>query len=207
MCVIVYKPKDVPYPSENIISACWDANSHGAGYMLASGDQLVVVKGIMGKKKFMREYRKFIHKGPVIFHFRIASHGKVNAANTHPWHVTNKLAMVHNGIIDFCGTDRNVSDSKVFAEILSNFNIGNPYHRVILSKAIGINNKVVTLDNLGNVQFLNENSGKWKDKIWYSNTYWDRSPSYDMIPFDGNDWIWDSKKQTYSLKPTKCHDA
>lgn len=208
MCVIVYKPKDVPYPSEDIISACWDANSHGAGYMLSSDNGLDIVKGIMDKKIFMKEYRKFIFDGPVVFHFRIASHGAVDKYNTHPWRVNNKLAMVHNGIIDFCGTDRTVSDSKVFAEHLKHFDLSNNSHKIILEKAIGSNNKIVTLDNLGNVTILNEKSGSWQDGIWYSNTYWQyRNMKYDIIEFDNSDYIWNQRLGTYVLKPTKYYDA
>lgn len=204
MCVIVYKPKNIPYPSEDIISSCWDANSHGAGYMLSVNNQLIVRKGIMNKSLFMKEYNSLKHNDSVVFHFRIASHGEVNAKNTHPWKVTDKLAIVHNGIIDFCGRNNKVSDSKIFASHLSNFNLCNQSHKIILEQAIGPNNKIVALNNFGTVTILNESSGKWLNDIWYSNIYWkSRMLKNDEIDFNKDYYIFDKESKTFVIRKRK----
>lgn len=114
MCVIVYKPENAPFPSLSILKNCWDNNDDGAGLMWPEDEGVSGRKGFMfwtHFKKYIEENKKRLSRLPVVFHFRIATHGGRGPECTHPFPVSrhtedlrslaweNHYGVAHNGII------------------------------------------------------------------------------------------------------------
>jgi len=133
MCIIVYKPAGEFLPEYETLQNCWDNNWDGAGFMYQDPSKsfVTIQKGFMKFDALMNALRELSQKEnmqelELSIHFRMASHGKVNKGNCHPFPVTTNtkhlkakliktdLAIVHNGIISFCGDDKNTSDTMVF---------------------------------------------------------------------------------------------
>lgn len=176
MCIIVFVADGVDIPSNAILHNCWKTNPDGGGVMYNDGKDVHFSKGYMTWTRFskaidcLRRHRSKYRD--IALHFRIASHGSISENNCHPWLIQQlngrRYCMMHNGIISWCGYDRQTSDSFVLSNKLISFNLEDYESRTILEHAIGSNNKLVIMKNNG-THILNESSGVWCDKIWYSN--------------------------------------
>lgn len=115
MCVIVYKPKDIQFPSKDTLQACWNKNDDGAGYMFPYRNKVVIRKGFMTFDEFYNDLQesisKYGDKKPYVMHFRITTQGGVQAKLTHPYPLSKNMddlrelnfksdiGVAHNGII------------------------------------------------------------------------------------------------------------
>jgi hypothetical protein len=192
MCVIVYKPRDVPVDM-GVLKECWHKNDDGAGLMFSEDGKLRIAKGFMT----WRSFRKYIKRRgierltrlPVAFHFRIATHGSRGERNCHPFQINENLAMMHNGVIQkvvkHISDDEDISDSEAFANryVRSAFSVigidslkgGTPIND-LFDEFVGTS-RLLFMDNDGEVGIVNERSGSWpkyglgKD-MWFSNMHW-----------------------------------
>ncbi len=108
-------------PDIHDIKACFNANKDGAGYMLPINNKVVIRKGFMNVKSFIKDLVNVakdndldMTKIPLIMHFRISTQGGVNQALTHPFPLCDNYAnmrkldnecdigVAHNGIISLC---------------------------------------------------------------------------------------------------------
>jgi hypothetical protein len=185
MCVIVYKPSDIDIDMVKL-RQCWDRNGDGAGMMFADEEKLRVAKGFMKWRSFKRymkrEGMEKLNSLPIIFHFRIATHGTISPLNCHPFRVNGDLAMAHNGIMQNVDIPdgKDISDSEAFLnryvrDAFSTISIealssGMPINE-LLAKFIG-GSKLAFMDNRGEVAIVNERSGTWLEGAWYSNMIW-----------------------------------
>lgn len=193
MCVIVYKPKDIPVDLD-LLKMCWDKNEDGAGVMFPVDGGLNVAKGFLKWKSFKRYLKRrgldSLGPIPIAFHFRIATHGTVSSDNTHPFLINDELAMMHNGVINkvnkYIGHDENITDSEAFArrfvrDPFSSITItclksGQPINE-LYAEYIGSGNKLLFMDKYGDVAIINESAGTWISEgvgsgMWFSNTFW-----------------------------------
>jgi predicted glutamine amidotransferase len=120
MCLIIVadSPKDVLTLA---LSAAWEANPHGAGFMyLSKRGELVARKGIM-HVKVLKSILELLPDMPIAVHLRYATHGAPNYLNTHPWMLDAESALMHNGVLHNLGTpgDKGMSDSAHLAAILN----------------------------------------------------------------------------------------
>lgn len=117
MCIIVAKDKKHPLPKDEYLKNCFDNNPDGAGFMYVNNDEVVIDKGYMNLKSFMKRYKKLCKKynnfegKALVMHFRIGTAGANSRENTHPYPVTydknlihktymrTSLGVAHNGII------------------------------------------------------------------------------------------------------------
>lgn len=136
MCIVVAKPAGVGIPSDAILSQCFSGNPHGAGIMYSKGGRVHWVKGLMTYPDFKRELYTITSQinskiTPMVFHFRIATHGAVDEKNCHPFPISPnydtmralrgscKLALAHNGIVRITSSmsdiqEHGVSDTMAF---------------------------------------------------------------------------------------------
>jgi glutamine amidotransferase len=176
MCLIIYKPENAKFDPV-IMSNAWRMNDDGAGFMAWDGRKKLIVKRGFFSLKELTDAIKPHQEQRCAVHFRWATHGEKNAANCHPFKVTKRLGMMHNGILDNIElSNPKFSDTWHFARICANTLRKFPdfwktsSKKEKLEKMIGKGNKLVFMDNNGDVQIYNEKQGTWLDGCWYSNT-------------------------------------
>ena len=135
MCIAIAKKMGVNLPTEEIFRNCWESNSDGAGFAFAYQGVVYIKKGFMTFDSFLSalhdcEKRYGLKDCGMLFHFRIATHGGVCPAMTHPFPIvadngalskleySSDYAVVHNGIISLTSAkataEKTVSDTAVF---------------------------------------------------------------------------------------------
>jgi hypothetical protein len=114
---------------------------------------------------------------PAVIHTRWATHGAKNIDNCHPFQVTPKIWLAHNGIMQVPMLAPDRSDTYNFVEyVLGPILKANPklwgtaqLEKVIMEMA-GDGNKFALLNAKGEIQIINEHAGAWIGKgIWVSN--------------------------------------
>jgi len=203
MCVAVLKPKDSSI-DDKTLEKCWESNPDGGGFMYVNNDKIIIRKELDSFKKYKTLYRK--HESLIdtdfILHFRIATSGLVDVANTHPHKVNDDVYMVHNGVIDRCAdVNSKISDTMKFCKFISNLPnnfTGNKSMIELITGYIGTD-KMIFLNRNGDIKIVNENKGIWKNGNWYSNGNWEytrtkwyqksswkSSDDYEIITVDEN---------------------
>jgi predicted glutamine amidotransferase len=174
MCIAILNTKNTL--TKETLQQCWKSNPDGAGMIYISKGQLVTFKEMTNFDKFYKEYikqRKANKQSNFVLHFRIATSGKIDRANCHPFNVNKNLAFVHNGMISIQQLNNNVSDTYTFNELIlkklpSTF-LNNHAILDLIENYIGYS-KLIFLDNENNPSILNEHLGHWDEEDnWYSN--------------------------------------
>ena len=179
MCVIIYKPSKATI-TKKTLSGCWQDNPDSGGFMFADNDKLNVIKGFLSFRKFYKRYRECERKYPdsnFVIHFRIATHGKIDYANSHPFYVGKNVGFAHNGVLgcmtDLLPTSGNKSDTNLFCEnvlkkLPSGFLKKQEYQILLESLAKQEYSKFVFMTNKGTCHIFNEDAGTWKNGCWFS---------------------------------------
>ena len=171
-------------------------NPDGAGY--AYVDDFGVVQMVKAasyeeiKEQMSADLDNFYERTSFLIHFRIATHGSVCGANSHPFRLSHGGVMIHNGILSIKGLPKGVSDSKYFANnVLSKLPQNwyrTPHWTDYMEQCIGTHNKIVCLYPDG-FRILNEQGGIWKEGIWYSNLSGHTLPQRQAQAWDNyDDW-------------------
>lgn len=198
MCIAIMKPKDKVL-SKEILETCCKANPDGMGFAYIDGDTMYIKK-YMKFEDFYKDYKEVENKSNMLIHFRIATHGKVEIDNCHPFWLNHRMALVHNGVISGYGDRDTKSDTRDFIDkVIGNISwklMKNPSYRELVGKCIGYS-KFAILDISGDYWIINEDKGVWDDGVWYSNTSYKpkKSVSYTTYPSsttsDTNSKVWD----------------
>lgn len=188
MCVICIKKKGVNLPSDEIIKKMWNTNSDGAGVMYPDNGKVHIEKGFFNVEKFIERVHELDESNTIIMHFRIATHGGVNAGMTHPFPLTCKeneivatdiltdVGIAHNGIIPKTTIDPRPQFSDTAEYIMKKL-----YPRYLQSDNFFTKNKnkeKIQKDITSRMVFLTPDGevntvGEWEeeDGLLYSNTY------------------------------------
>lgn len=206
MCILVFKPKNVGFPSKETLKNCFDANPDGSGYAWVDRSGISHIrKGFLTFHDFYESMSKNMEKltkFDVSLHFRVATHGSVSSGNCHPFPISCKVEdlkatqldgkfkiMAHNGIISSLGyrakkTKSDLSDTMVFSKELRSFGENNRQNKRILESG-----KFVIMDRKESRRyghFIED------DGIFYSNDgylgYYYIWPKYDFKPKKSNDF-------------------
>jgi len=136
MCIIIVKPKGNELKKETL-EICFTNNDDGAGFMWYDDEKHLVI-GDKGYMTFERLWTGLKSKGfvedeaisperGVVLHCRIATHGGIQPALTHPFPITSeeallrslnweyKWGLVHNGVISGVSDWNNKQESDTFA--------------------------------------------------------------------------------------------
>lgn len=175
MCLAVYKPADVP-PDWDALEQGFASNKDGAGFVAVVDGKLLVSKGHFAFDDFREAYLPYAGLQAAV-HFRLATHGKTDALNCHPFLVTDDLAMIHNGVLNIkCDLDKNMSDTWHYVQhILTPMAERDPdfFYQpevVFLGESAIRGSKFVFLRSDGESMIWNEDDGHWSRDIWYSNS-------------------------------------
>jgi hypothetical protein len=102
-----------------------DANRDGHGYALVipgrknAGRGELVTGRSMNPAEAIDDFMWLRDKypdGPAMFHSRIGTGGTYTVDNCHPFHITPRTVVGHNGILFFPDKDEERSDTKIFAQ-------------------------------------------------------------------------------------------
>lgn len=122
MCVIIYKPENTMIDAATL-RAAWKQNDHGAGlaYFAKNGD-VQIKKGFFYCDDLIDAIDR-LQRVAVVIHFRLATHGKINALQCHPFAIQKRAldskagrsarvaaCLFHNGIISGYGNGK-ISDT------------------------------------------------------------------------------------------------
>ena len=195
MCLAIYKPSKAVIPKE------WLENGHehngdGCGFCYSEGGKLHVQKGMWSFDEFYKKYQEKEHLAMLI-HFRFGTHGGKNVLNCHPFTICDgKYALIHNGVIPIECTIKELSDTGNFAKLVmepmlsSGVHPKKPSFFFLVEQAVGPGNKILLMDNNGEVTIYNEDAGEYEEafdkdnnvmlylrkdgtkhpiKIWFSN--------------------------------------
>jgi hypothetical protein len=179
MCILIHQPKGYTF-SFSQFADFYGRNPDGFGAIVPS--ERAVIKSLAGVKKLYKLYKERVSGKEAVLHFRMRTHGAINASNCHPYKLTKEkdFWLMHNGILsgwDYIDELSAKSDTRQFcdknAELLIN-NIDNEAFKLILGKSIGNGNKFAIVDDKGIIHIINRHAGVVVDGVWYSNTYaWD----------------------------------
>jgi len=201
MCLAIYKPGGLHIPEKNLHGG-FESNGDGCGLAYASDGKLEIVKGMMKWEDFWKLYQE--HQDcPMLIHFRKSTHGKKDEANCHPFSFNDgKLALIHNGVLPIKCSEDGFSDTwhlvnKVLNPLVKDHGvtIDDPSLSWLIKVAIG-SDKIVIMDEKGEVVLFGEDKGNWEDhdgpdgkkgKVWYSNTSF-RNTAWEYRNRTAGDW-------------------
>lgn len=169
MCVIIAS-RTGAIPSDEVMYRSKKDNPHGWGLMSFKEGQFTVLKG-------MNNYNldlKTVEGSPYVLHLRWATHGPKVTANCHPFEITPRLHMAHNGVIDVEITNPWQSDSFHFAAKLALMgldkdSIQDENVQKYLGDMVTFRNKLAFMDDEGRITLINEEMGVWDGEVWHSN--------------------------------------
>jgi hypothetical protein len=210
MCMITFIPGGTPIPVQGITNGSV-INDDGHGWVVASGDRLVVGKSMDFQESLagLLEARDKAGENSVaMFHSRFGTHGIEGIFNVHPFYADSAEdgVMAHNGILPtkyhpLLEDPR--SDTRIFVDQYTNF-VDNPNGvpsrrgAKILGNRIGLGNKLVYISvrsGQPKVRIVNAGQGIHADGVWYSNSGYLTDYSWYGIgsrarrrPMDDYDW-------------------
>jgi predicted glutamine amidotransferase len=216
MCIAILNTTNTL--TKETLKQCWKSNPDGAGMIYTSKGQIQVFKEMYNFDKFYKEYlkqRKSNKASNFVLHFRIATSGKIDKTNCHPFSVNKNLAFVHNGMININQLNANVSDTYTFNELILKklpATFLNNHAILDLIESYIAYSKLIFLDNENNASILNEDLGHWDaDNNWYSNNSYEcrysktkvaKAQSYNSYQFDA-----DYYNSPNSLEDTICSNC
>lgn len=172
MCLAIYKPagKEIP---EHFLREGFRSNPHGAGFAFSENNTITIRKGYFSIGRFLENYIAVCHL-PMLVHFRLATHGRQDRNNCHPFLIkSSRSAVVHNGIINIQST-QDLSDTGHFVKLVLEpiakaGMLNHPATKYLVEQAVGSFNKIAVLNADGSHLIFNEDQGHWLDGVWYSN--------------------------------------
>lgn len=175
MCMIIYKPIGEKIPSENVIFDNFYSNPDGCGLMYMVDNQLKIDKGIFSPGKLYEKLLNIekVEQTQLAIHFRLATHGEINAQNCHPFLVSDTSAIMHNGILSKkYSYNPDISDSFLFSQQLikheKNFLRKNCLKRYIEHETIG--SRILYFNAEKNMVIMTGTWHKFKG-LYFSNYY------------------------------------
>ena len=183
MCIIALTTKGNLVSKEKLKNMT-NRNSHGFGISWIRDGKIITFKS-MDSKKFIEKaidiQSEFYNDSEILIHCRLATSGKTNVANCHPFNIDDKTVFAHNGIFDDEVADNNhntKSDTRIFNErFLRNLKpdfLKTKHMRNIIEELIGDQNKLafLTVNNKlpKSSYIINKNKGIVDDGVWYSNS-------------------------------------
>lgn len=195
MCIIVAKNKLTKLPKETYLQNCFDNNPDGAGFMYTKNGRVIIDKGYMTFRSFIKRYHKLCKRfnnfenKALVMHFRIGTAGANSPQNTHPYPVTDNkkllhktyvktgLGVVHNGIISQYNPEKHIKDvndtqnfiMKYLYPLYSNYRTF--YKNEFIMDGISdiTNSRLVFLDTNDTLSFVGEFE-KDENGVLYSNS-------------------------------------
>lgn len=207
MCLALYKPAKAKLNQDEMRTA-FKANPDGAGfaYYDPALKRVIIQRGYFTFNDLWADLAPIMADNcPLILHYRWATHGDITVENCHPFELHDG-ALIHNGIISGMGTSVYKSANKYYTppvgktcadmecsddrsdtrEFVEDYLAGMDSKALLSAKkliehTIGYS-KLVTIHNDGSVIIFNEDSGHWRNGVWYSNDSYKASKASSANP-------------------------
>jgi hypothetical protein len=184
MCLIIHQPKGHTL-SHAMLRDIFARNDDGFGVMRAHKGALHTHRSVPATADAMIAlYQQHAAGRECVLHWRVATHGAVDASNAHPFHLTRDIAVMHNGIVD-CGTPtRGMSDTWHMAHhVLAPMARDNAdalfTHDVCaVMEPLVRGSKLAFMHADGRVMIWNRSAGVEHGGLWFSNTYGWAAPAH-----------------------------
>lgn len=177
MCLIIDQPSGHTLTRARILDVA-KKNPHGFGVAYAE-------EGVLYSARFIPEspedvadfYARYLAGRRCVIHWRLATSGPKDANHAHPFHISERLAVMHNGMLPggtYAESDTALLVRAVLKPALERDHsiLNDSAFRTLLSGMIR-GSRLVFVDSFGQVTRLGD-SGVHVDGAWYSNTYaWD----------------------------------
>jgi hypothetical protein len=199
MCIIAIKPAGTKMPATATIENMWYNNNDGAGLMYAKGGNVHIEKGFMTLKDFKKALKRLeksidMTSTPMVFHFRITTHGGTSPGNCHPFPVTEKLpllqmtkskaplAVAHNGIINIKPSRKDMSDTMeyIISQLAPLYQLKKDFYKQPAGKKLvynAIKSKMAFLDGAGRIETIGDFI-TGDDGLLYSNASYKARTAY-----------------------------
>jgi len=179
MCLLVHQPKGVSF-DQTFLAEVYSQNRDGLGVMYAEAGVLHVVKSLPKSAiEFGDFYRAHAEGRECVWHARMMTHGDVDLDNCHPYRVTDRVYLAHNGVLA-TGNEWDVSRSDTWHFIRNVIEpavlhderiVLDPRWQLFIGELIGKSNKFGIVLASGEVVTINRSSGVEFRGAWLSNTY------------------------------------
>ena len=179
MCLLVHQPASTRF-SDDFLVDVYSANRDGLGVMFAEGGQLYVHKLLpKTSDEFVDFYRAHAEGRECVWHARMMTHGDIDFENCHPYRVTDRVSLAHNGILSTGNSwDKSRSDTWHFIRNIIRPAIEAREELLVddewlsfVGDLIGSTNKFGMMSADGTVAIINRKAGVTFEGAWLSNTY------------------------------------
>lgn len=185
MCLIITGPAksivSTLLGNPMLLQDIYESNGDGVGVMYANSKRkLRVYKSLPKSWQQAREWVKQLPNDDrmLAMHWRWRTHGEISLDQCHPYHITDSLAMMHNGVLHTGNAaDTKKSDTWHFiqdylADIVAEAPkvVHKPSMVELIGEYIG-DNRFVFMDGDGEMTIVNEDQGITHGDLWFSNTY------------------------------------
>lgn len=179
MCLLVHQPSSTRF-SDDFLVDVYSANRDGLGVMFAEGGQLYVHKVLPATAdEFVDFYRAHAEGRECVWHARMMTHGDIDFENCHPYRVTDRVSLAHNGILATGNSwDATRSDTWHFIRNIIRPAIEAREELLVddewlsfVGDLIGSTNKFGLMSADGTVAIINRKAGVMFEGAWLSNTY------------------------------------
>lgn len=180
MCLAIYRGPTASgrITADDLLRSWESGNNDGYGAMFAERGKVYTWKST--DKNGFPMFCKWVEElqdaqVPLGVHLRLATHGKKDEKNAHPFEVIpGKLALIHNGILRGYDRNGNDSDTAIFSAQVAT--LGDPawwwdndFIWALLAEYAGWSNKLVFLRDTGEAKIIGAKQGVSENGIWYSN--------------------------------------
>jgi len=204
MCLIIEKRRCDTIP-QALIESAWDRNHDGYGIMYRLNGRVIIHKG--NKRKHLFHDLNQIRDKEAYIHLRMATHGRKNIENTHPFDCGRGVFLMHNGIVDTdTSSDSDMSDTwhmvrQVFIPLLKGVThpmttLRAPWFLNLLEGYLGSTNRVVLMTKHGSVVCPSNN--------WYTIKNLDQCKGMRVSNTYG--WNYFHLEGRFSLKETEDYN-
>tara|TARA_B100001123_G_C15301102_1_gene1021064 strand:+ start:819 stop:1709 length:891 start_codon:yes stop_codon:yes gene_type:complete len=203
MCIIAMIPAGKQI-NKNTLENMTNNNPDGSGIAWIQDNKIKTYKTMDNEKfinKALEVQSKFCKDSDILIHCRIATSGKTDLDNCHPFKISNDTVFAHNGILNCVEATNKVSDTRIFNKALLKQLKPEFLDNVTTRKLIG---EIIKSDKLAfltvnpklkrNSYIINRDLGEKENRVWFSNdsykekTYvtdvcynWNLRPDYDSI--------------------------
>lgn len=181
MSLLVHKPSNVEI-DRGIFDKCCSDGSSMFGVSYAKDGKLFIKKNFKSKDTFFTELSKLKEVSAIIHFAREPAFEKINYCG--PYRLDENHAMMHDGNIwnyqdlQKKGHSQSLNLLIQIKKFWEPSFFGKEYLNYMIEKALPYSNRVIIINNLGQVQIFNKSSGDENKNLWLSNRVYFGPPTW-----------------------------